>query len=404
MRCFYDTCALLNLQDDAFREPFYISSGTLYELEQIKISSHKDESVKYKARHLIHLLVDHEDMYECHSHSFELAPERMHMDPYIVESALFFATERGEDILFVTDDLACRLLARNRGLRTAFSWEVASKGDHYTGFKVLDVSNEEDMAAFYQDLSVNTADCLLNEYVLLSNGPEYIDCYRWNGYEYVGLYNRKIDSTQFGLLKSKDWYQSMAVDSIMQNDVTAIGGPAGSGKSLLALSCAFNLLEKRKYQRIVVMSNPTKARGASDMGYYPGTATEKLLANSVGRMLTTKIGAIIEVERLIEDGKLDLVSMGDVRGFEVREGEILYITECQNTSTDLMKLCLSRVAEGAKVIIEGDSMTQVDSPMFSGSGNGMRKAVEALKDNSLFGYVELQNVWRGRLAELVEQM
>ena len=205
-------------------------------------------------------------------------------------------------------------------------------------------------------------------------------------------------------LKPKDVYQSMVIDSIMHNTITTISGKAGSGKSLLSLICAMHLIETGKYDRLVVMFNPSKTRGASDMGFYSGDFIDKAMQNSIGQILTTKFGDRYAVDLLIQQEKLKLVSMADARGMEIRDNEILYITECQNTSTELLKLCLSRASTNCKIIIEGDYNSQVDSYLFDGSKNGMKRAIEVLKGEDIFGCIELQNVWRSKIAELVDKM
>jgi len=94
--------------------------------------------------------------------------------------------------------------------------------------------------------------------------------------------------------------------------------------------------------------------------------------------------------------------LADCRGMEIRDNEILYLTETQNTTVELIKLALSRVSSGAKVIIEGDYKTQVDSSIFEGSHNGLKRVIDVFKGNELFGYVELQNIWRSKIAQLAE--
>ena len=126
------------------------------------------------------------------------------------------------------------------------------------------------------------------------------------------------------------------------------------------------------------------------------------MLNSIGNILTTKFGDRYAVDYLIQQNKLKLVSMADCRGMEISDNEILWITEASNTSVDLMKLCLSRVSSGAKVIIEGDYEAQVDSREFAGGNNGLKRVIEVFKDHKEFGYVQLQNVWRSKIAELCE--
>mgnify|MGYP000932170630 FL=1 len=73
-------------------------------------------------------------------------------------------------------------------------------------------------------------------------------------------------------------------------------------------------------------------------------------------------------------------------------------------SIELMKICLSRCSQNAKIIIEGDYNSQVDNYAFENNNNGMKRAIEVLKGENIFGYVELQNVWRLKIASLVEKL
>ena len=94
--------------------------------------------------------------------------------------------------------------------------------------------------------------------------------------------------------------------------------------------------------------------------------------------------------------------MVDCRGMEINDDEILWITEAENTTTDLMKICLSRVSSGAKVFVEGD-FKQTDSSSYE-ENNGLKRVIEIFKDNSIFGYVDLQNIWRSKIAELADKL
>lgn len=408
-RKFFDTNAILDLQDKMFEDNFYISSISLQEMENIKTSGRKDEETKYKARKALHLLDENKDKYEVVIYTTT-------MENYIVEKQLEVtpdtkiiascAFSRGllpqdTDFVFVTNDIACKMIASK-----IFGLEVESVGenklDEYKGFVEKSLS-EEEMAYFYENNSENMFGLLINQYLILKDEKdEIVDAYRWSGTQHEPLFKRNIQSLYFDKLKSKDIYQSCAIDSLMNCTITAITGKAGSGKSLLALMSAMYLIEKGKYDRIVVMFNPTKTRGASDMGYYGGDFIDKAMQNSIGQILTTKFGDRYAVDLLLSQNKLKLVSMADCRGMEISDSEILWITESQNTSIDLIKLCLSRVSSGAKVFIEGDYLSQVDSNAFGGNNNGLKRMIDVFKGHEEFGYVQLQNVWRSKIAELCE--
>lgn len=301
-----------------------------------------------------------------------------------------------------TNDLALKIKAKSLSVSIA---DLSVKTGGYKGYKEVILSDEE-MSDLYSHLDDNAFGCLINEYLIVKDtSGESVDLLKWNGEMFANVYNKNIKTMVFGdKIKAKDIYQRAVIDSIMNNTITAISGVAGTGKSLLSLMCAMHLVETNKYSRIVILNNPTKAKGATDCGYYTGSMTEKLMQNSIGNILNTKFGDRFAVDLLLQQDKLRVISMADARGMEIRDDEILYITECQNTSIELLKLSLSRASQGAKIIIEGDVNTQVDSAEFLGNKNGMRRAVEILKGSELFGFVELKNVWRSKIAELVEKM
>jgi predicted ribonuclease YlaK len=400
---------LLELQEKLFDEQFIVSSKSIEELEGIKTSANKDADVKYKARQIVHLLNQNQDKYDViipNNITYDILKD-MQLQVTSDNIIMACAYERNKltgDIEFYTNDLCCNLIAKQIFGLKVLDVNINNQNT-YKGF-IEKVMSEEEMAYFYGHLKENIYDLLVNEYLLIKNEKcEEIECYKWDGFTYASLYRKPIKSIAFGdKMKPKDIYQTMAIDSMIKNTITAISGKAGSGKSLLSLMVAMHLIESGKYSRLVVMFNPTKTRGASDLGFYSGSFIEKAMQNSIGQILTTKFGDRMAVDMLIQQEKIKLVSMADARGIEIRDDEILYITECQNTSVDLLKLCLSRASSGCKIFIEGDYNTQVDSYLFDGNKNGMIRAIDVLKGENIFGYVELQHVWRSKIAELVDKL
>lgn len=410
-KLFLDTNALLSLQEAAFKENFIISQKTLEEIENIKNDIRKDGEVKYKARKIAHLLDENYGNYTVvpYDENIKSVLKQFNLDesPDNIILASAYQENNTQNILVCSDDINCKFISKNifkLQTKNVSELNLVKNLDEYKGYKDITLSDEE-MSYFYLHLNQNVYDCILNEYIIIRKSDgEIVDTLKWNGEEYKKVCNKTIRSTMFGdKIKAKDSYQALALDSIMSNTMTAISGKAGSGKSLLSLVSIMNLIETGKYDRVVIMFNPTKARGASDMGYYSGDSVDKALQNSIGSILTTKFGDRFAVDLLLQQDKIRLVSMADVRGMEVRDNEILYITECQNTSVELLKLCLSRASSGCKIIIEGDYNTQVDSYMFDGNLNGMKRAIEVLKGEPEFGYVDLPNVWRSRIATLVDK-
>ena len=397
-----DTNTVLELQSQIFEEPFVLSSVVLEELESIKMSKNKDESTRLKARKIINLLISNIGKYEIviYDKTASNILDQLELEK-TPDNKICACAAKIKDVEFITNDLACLLIAKNIFGLNARRPE-AHQGNDYKGFKEIVLSDEE-LASFYANLNNNTYLLLNNEYLIIKNqNNEIVDCRCWNGSEYRDLYKKKIQSLYFDKLKTKDIYQSCLVDSIMNNTLTAISGKAGSGKSLCSLMCAMSLIESGKYDSLVAMFNPSKARGTADLGAYKGSFIDKAMQNSIGNILTTKFGDRYIVDSLLQQEKLKLVSMADCRGMEIKDNEILWITEAENTTVDLIRLCLSRVSSGAKIIIEGDYEYQTDSYLFDGDNNGLRRVINKLKGQEEFGCIQLQNVWRSKIAELCE--
>lgn len=123
----------------------------------------------------------------------------------------------------------------------------------------------------------------------------------------------------------------------MNNTVTFISGKTGSGKTLLALTAAMHLVDTYKYDRVVIASNPVAVRGVQALGYLPGTVNDKLLSGALGNILTSKFGDRMQVEMLIQQGKIRLLDLAACRGSEIKDNEILFLTEFENVTVDMAK-------------------------------------------------------------------
>lgn len=216
---------------------------------------------------------------------------------------------------------------------------------------------------------------------------------------------RHIYSSHFGRIEALDEFQMCAIDSLYKDNLTVITGKAGSGKTLLSLSYALQEVLSGKRSKLIIFANPVKTRGSEQLGYYPGDRTEKLMQNSVGAMLVSKFGGDpMAVDQLIQDGMLEILPFSDIRGFEVSESQIMYISEAQNLNVDLAKLAIQRCAEGAKIILEGDPQTQVDHYSFEGNQNGLRRVIEVFEGTEGFSHIYLPNIRRSKIADLADKM
>ena len=108
----------------------------------------------------------------------------------------------------------------------------------------------------------------------------------------------------------------MVADSLLNNKLTMIKGPAGAGKTHLALGYLFYQLEKNKIDKIIIFCNTIATKNSAKLGFYPGTRDEKLLDSQIGNLLSSKLGGKIAVEQLIDEDRLLLLPMSDIRGYD----------------------------------------------------------------------------------------
>jgi PhoH-like ATPase len=301
----------------------------------------------------------------------------------------------------ISNDINVRLKAECVGVKSQ-GW-YPKLDEQYKGWREINLSDDE-VSDFYSDSLVLPEEPNINEYLLIKHKSEIIDKCKYTKDGFKHLAKKKLKSIMFGDLKAKDIYQELAIDSLLSDQITVITGLAGSGKSILSLMYAMWAIQNGKYDRIVVMFNPVPLRGASTLGFYKGDMLDKAMSGGIGHVLTTKFGDRSEVDLLIAQGKIKLVPMSDCRGMEIRDNEILYITEAQNTNIDLMKICLSRVSKGAKVIIEGDAQSQVDHSSYTGKNNGLISLINTFKGEDLFSCTQLMKVQRSRIAEIADKM
>lgn len=316
-------------------------------------------------------------------------------DNRIVQGAFNFIS-RSSGCRFWTEDFLC-LTTANLVYQLPCKTEESSSSVEYTGWIDEDLTDEQ-IAAIYEHPTENTLSLATNQYAVIRGTNGVAEVVKWDGSSYVRVKIPAIKSKLYGTVKpyQGDVYQQMALDSLSTNQVTMLKGHAGTGKSYLALGYLFYLLEKGKIDKIIVFANPVAVGDACQLGYYPGTKDEKLLDSQVGNMLVAKVGDRVGVERMIDDGQLELLAMADIRGFDTTKyGPVaVYITEAQNFSINLMKLALQRIGEETIVVIDGDYTTQVDRAEYAGSNNGMTRMSEVFRGKKPYGEVELKNIYR----------
>lgn len=413
----YDTCSLLLNVNNLFSEDkedgiILIPSICLEELENIKTSSTKDPDIKASARQILKKLDNHYNDYKIWLYEEEMSKELLEHgftlsnDLKIIACALdaknYFPDD---DFVFITNDLLCKHIA------LMFLNNVEAIGveeDDYDGYKEVHLDTD-DMANFYSTIDNNVFNLLVNEYLLVydSETLKCVDRLRWNGNGYKHLNYDNFRSRFFGPVgpMKDDCYQQLVADSLTNNKITMIKGPAGSGKTYLSLGFLMYKLEKGDIDKIIVFCNTIATKHSAKLGFYPGTRDEKLLDSQIGNLLISKFGSRMIVEKMIEEERLVLLPLSDIRGYDTSGMKAgIYISEAQNMDIDLMKLTLQRIGEDSICIIDGDCKTQVDDAHFAGINNGMKRASQVFRGEDIYGEITLKNIHRSKIALIAEKM
>ena len=203
-----------------------------------------------------------------------------------------------------------------------------------------------------------------------------------------------IVSNRGRTIRPKTANQKHYVDAIEENTITFGIGPAGTGKTYLAMAKAVAALQAKKINRIV-LTRPAVEAGES-LGFLPGTLSEKI--DPYLRPLFDALHDMIDVDsipRLIQTGVIEVAPLAYMRGRTLNDSFII-LDEAQNTTPEQMKMFLTRLGFGSKMVVTGD-VTQVDLP--NGAKSGLRVITEILQDIDDIAFMELtsEDVVRHRL-------
>jgi phosphate starvation-inducible PhoH-like protein len=198
----------------------------------------------------------------------------------------------------------------------------------------------------------------------------------------------------------KSLAQKSYIDAIRVNDVVFGIGPAGTGKTYLAMAMAVSFLLKKEVARIVLVRPAVEA--GERLGFLPGDIAEKV--NPYLRPLYDALFDMVDRDRgqeLIDKGVIEVAPLAFMRGRTLNDAFII-LDEAQNTTAEQMKMFLTRLGFGSRAVITGD-VTQVDLP--AGRISGLNEALKILKDikGINFNYFTDRDVVRHPIVQAIVQ-
>jgi phosphate starvation-inducible PhoH-like protein len=209
-----------------------------------------------------------------------------------------------------------------------------------------------------------------------------------------------VIKTRRGLVRPRGPSQAQYVHRVLTHDINFGVGPAGTGKTYLAVACAVDALERDQIRRLLLVRPAVEA--GERLGFLPGDLSQKIdpylrpLYDALYEMLGFE-----RVHKLIERNVIEVAPLAYMRGRTLNEAFII-LDEAQNTTTEQMKMFLTRLGFGSTAVITGD-VTQIDLPR--GQQSGLRQATEVLRavDGISFTFFSARDVVRHSLVQKVVQ-
>ena len=196
--------------------------------------------------------------------------------------------------------------------------------------------------------------------------------------------------------------QKKMLNKISENEITFVSGPAGTGKTIIALKAALELVKKGKYDKIVITKPIIEA--IEELGFLPGDISSKVdpyLASFEGNL--SKLVGVGLADKLLKTGVIKFVPLSYMRGNTI--DTIAILDEAQNTTISGLKLFLTRKGENSKMIVMGD-VTQTDLNLRRGEKTALEDAVDRFRDIKGVSYMkfEIKDIMRsGILMEILKR-
>ncbi len=346
-------------------------------------------------------------------------------DHRIIQSAIEIQKKHANTkVVLVTKDINMRLKAKGAGVKYVEDYRTDQliddirfltkgfteiEGDFWEG--VGDVTSVQEGRETYHELNRDVLPTVFrNQYII--DGSEHfaarVEDYTAKTVRLHDLgYERLMGYTAWGI-HPKNIYQAMALNALLDPnlDLVILTGPAGSGKTLLALAAALELvIEKGIYEKIIVTRNTPEI--AESIGYLPGTEEEKMapwlaaITDSLEVLHKHDESMESSMEYTMNKANIQFKSLNFMRGRSIQNAIVL-LDESQNLTASQLKTLITRCGAGTKIVCAGN-LAQIDSYYLTAVTSGLTYLVERFKDYPGSATINLNGVVRSSLAQYAEE-
>jgi PhoH-like ATPase len=322
-------------------------------------------------------------------------------DARILSVASGLAAE-GRDVTLVTKDIPLRVKAAAVGLVADEYRHGQASDPTWTGTAELDLTDDERNGLYAgQALDHPGAAELPTHTGLVLHSSQGSALGRVHPDKQVRLV--RGDREAFGL-RGRSAEQRIALDLLLDDSIgiVSLGGRAGTGKSALALCAGLEAVMERRRHKKVVVFRPLYAVGGQELGYLPGTESEKM--SPWAQAVYDTLGAVVH-ENVMEEigarGLLEVLPLTHIRGRSLHDAFVI-VDEAQSLERGVLLTVLSRIGQGSRVVLTHD-VAQRDN-LRVGRHDGIVAVIEALKGHPLFAHITLTRSERSPIAAMVTDL
>ena len=346
-------------------------------------------------------------------------------DNRIINTAIHIQNLRKDSkVVLVTKDINMRLKAKGAGLKHVEDYrtdqliddiQFLTKGYHqFSGDFWANVKSCKSEAEGRNTTHYIKKDILPNAYIneyLLDEGEHFAGkVIGWDDDELAiaDLSRERLMAKNAWGIHPKNIYQGMAMDALLDPtiDLVILTGPAGCGKTLLALASALEqVVERGLYDKVIVTRSTPEI--AESIGFLPGTEEEKMapwlaaITDSLEVLHKQDENMDGSLNYIMDKANIQFKSVNFMRGRSIQNAFVL-LDECQNLTASQLKTIITRCGEGTKIVCSGN-LAQIDSNYLTALTSGLTYIVERFKDFPGSSTINLNGVVRSRLASFAEE-